>query len=204
MTTSPQPESPEPLKVAGSPETIRFLCGGHVEWRVATEDGTYCMSFSRDDALNPEQEANEWLAKHLCEQPDRFMKYKVRSVVVRSQLQEEALALIDRLSDAEAAIQAARNEAEAMRADLLALQLFAGKCLSGFPDAIGSLDGLDLQDFAAQAGLLAPESTMVPCGEVCSCAEEVPTGQSTECYRVQGVLRRARIAYAAMKGDAHA
>ncbi|MDQ0571524.1 hypothetical protein QFZ42_003358 [Variovorax paradoxus] len=92
-------------------EAIRALCVGRAEWRVARDDGAYCMSFSRDDSHNPEQEANEWLARHLCDYPERFMTYKVQRVVVQSQLQEEALALIVRLSDAEAEIAALREDA---------------------------------------------------------------------------------------------
>jgi hypothetical protein len=98
------PKLPEGL------EAIRALCAGRVEWRVARDDGAYCMSFNRDDSLNPEQEANEWLARHLFDYPERFLGYKVQRVVVQSQLQEEALALIVRLSDAQAALQALAAE----------------------------------------------------------------------------------------------
>lgn len=80
MTTSPQPESPEPLKV--------------VAWR--------------DDGLS---------ASNGTEGPS----YRVITDKTRQNLPGTATAAytdpLVRLSDAEAAIQAARNEAEAMRAD---------------------------------------------------------------------------------------
>jgi len=121
MTTAPK--LPEGL------ETIRALCAGRVEWRVARDGGACCMSFNRDDSCNPEQEANEWLARHLCDYPERFMGYKVQRVVVQSQLQEEALALIVRLSDAQAALQALAAEKEAEIA-ALKLQIETGPLYS--------------------------------------------------------------------------
>jgi len=106
-------------------EAIRALCTGSIEWRVASDDGAYCMSFSRDDSHNPEQEANEWLATHLCKYPERFMAYKVRRVVVQSQLQEEALALITRLSEAQSALQAREAEIAALKLQLAAAPLYS-------------------------------------------------------------------------------
>jgi hypothetical protein len=110
--------TPSSPKLAEGLEAIRALCVGRAEWRVARDDGAYCMSFSREDSHNPEQEANEWLARHLCDYPERFMGYKVQRVVVQSQLQEEALALIVRLSDAQASIQALEAEVAGLRAKL--------------------------------------------------------------------------------------
>jgi hypothetical protein len=108
---------PTEVKLPESLEAIRALCAGYVEWRVCTDDGAYCMSFNRDNSRNPEQEANEWLAKHLADYPHRFMPYKVQRVVVQSQLQEEALALIARLSDAESDLKARDAEIERLRGD---------------------------------------------------------------------------------------
>jgi len=137
MTTAPK--LPEGL------ETIRALCAGRVEWRVARDDGACCMSFNRDDSCNPEQEANEWLARHLCDYPERFMGYKVQRVVVQSQLQEEALALIVRLSDAQAALQAQAAEKDALLAE-------ASRLLKRCPPAtMGMYVGRDRKSFGAQA-----------------------------------------------------
>lgn len=92
-------------------------------------------------------------------------------------------------------VEADRKAQRAAAEDLLALQMFADSCVGEFPD-IGDIDGFALQDIAESCGLLKPQSTQVPCGEECSCAEVVKEGQTTECYRVQPVLRRARVASA--------
>lgn len=111
-------ETPEPLAQEQAGEmAIRDLCVGRVEWHCSTDDGAYCMSFDRDNSRDPEREAAEWLERHQRDYPHRFMAYKVRRVVVQSQLQEEALALLSRLSDATAALQAKDAEIAGLKAD---------------------------------------------------------------------------------------
>lgn len=107
--TTPTPGLPEAEKA------IRDLCVGRVEWRVAGDDGAYCMSFDRDDSRDPEQEANEWLAKHQRDYPERFMPYKVRRVVVQSRLQEEALRLLSLLASKDAEIERLRDVLERLQ-----------------------------------------------------------------------------------------
>jgi hypothetical protein len=84
-----------------------------------------------------------------------------------------------------------KAKALAMEEDLLVLQKFTDSIIGEFPD-IGDIDGFALQDIAEAYGLLVKESTQVPCGDHCACAEVVDEGKTTECMRVQPVLQRAR------------
>jgi hypothetical protein len=102
---------PEQLKA------IQALCVGVVEWRVSREDGAYCMSFSREDSLHPEQEARDWLESHQRDYPERFACYEVRSTVVQSQLQIAVSGLLDALSAQAATI--AQLEEDARRLDFM-------------------------------------------------------------------------------------
>lgn len=88
------------------------------------------------------------------------------------------------------------GEIARLRGDLLPLQEFMDAVFGEFPEH-GDIDGLDLQHIAAACGLLKRESTITPCGEHCGCAEiGIADGTETQCYRVQPVMRRARIASA--------
>jgi hypothetical protein len=54
------------------------------------------------------------------------------------------------------------------------LRKFARKVLSGYlglGDEIGDIDGLDVQEWAEECGLLARVEVVEPCGESCGCAE---------------------------------
>lgn len=79
--------------------------------------------------------------------------------------------------------------------DLLPLQIFLDSVLGEFPEH-GDIDGFDFQEIAETCGLLKGEMKTVPCGEACACVEHVGDGETTECYQVQPVMRRARIASA--------
>lgn len=88
-----------------------------------------------------------------------------------------------------------RQENARLRADILPLQIFTDSLTGEFPEH-GELDGFDLQNIAESAGLLVPETRTVPCSEGCNCTDYAKEGETIECYRVQDVLKRARIAAA--------
>ncbi|MFV0673618.1 hypothetical protein [Variovorax sp. tm] len=87
MTTSPQPESPEPLKVVATTPHDWI-------WEFLDGSAGYMGVFFGEK--HPNHQGRYWW---------------------RHFLRQEVEAMRKNLSDAEAAIQAARNEAEAMRAD---------------------------------------------------------------------------------------
>lgn len=60
---------------------------GIEEWRVADpEDGSYCISFSWADSVNPEREAREWLEDHRKRFPNsQHAHYKVQRVMAQYQ-----------------------------------------------------------------------------------------------------------------------
>lgn len=92
-----------------------------------------------------------------------------------------------RQSDAQAVI-------DQLKADLQALQNFTADVFGDFPEQ-GDMDGIDLQNAAESCGLLKKETVTAPCGENCACAQCGVDGP-TECYRVQPVFMRARMAVA--------
>ena len=67
-------------------EQLRAAGKGTEEWRVADPaDGSYCIAFSRDDSINPEREAREWLEDHRKRFPDsQKANYEVRRVMAQS------------------------------------------------------------------------------------------------------------------------
>ena len=71
-----------------------------------------------------------------------------------------------------------------------ALLMFAKKVFdaSGWPEGAG-IDNCDLQDIAAECGLLAPVTVHGPCGDTCHCADF--HGDFTDgvtCYRKTAIL----------------
>lgn len=97
-----------------------------------------------------------------------------------------------------AAVQELERDAARMRDDLLPLQIFMDSVFGEFPEH-GDVDGFTLQDIAESCGLLVPEKRSEACGENCTCVTYVDSAGFTKdwtCYRVQGVMRRARIAAA--------
>ena len=99
-----------------------------------------------------------------------------------------------RLSDAQAALAAKDAEIAILKTDLRALQAFTAEVFGDFPEH-GDIDGIDLQIAAEACGLLKRENIAAPCGENCACAQCGVDGL-TDCYRVQPVFMRARMAIA--------
>jgi hypothetical protein len=82
--------------------------------------------------------------------------------------------------------------------DVLPLQIFMDSVFGEFPEH-GDVDGFTLQDIAESCGLLVPETRTERCGEYCACVDvglEDMLTKSWACYRVQPVMKRARIAAA--------
>lgn len=83
-------------------QRLRSLSHGFEEWRVESPvDGSYCMSYTRDDDLSPEQAARGWLAEHLLRHPDsQFAGYVVKKHVVKTrkdQALDDAADALERL-----------------------------------------------------------------------------------------------------------
>ena len=109
---------------------------------------------------------------------------------------ENIRALLAALSAKQGEVERMAAENEKLRADLLPLQEFMDAIFGEFPDH-GDIDGFDLQDIAEACGLLKKKATVTPCGEHCGCAENgIADGTEAQCYRIQPVMRRARIAAA--------
>lgn len=112
---------------------LRSLSQGFEEWRVEHPvEGSYCMSYTRDDYLSPEQEARGWLAEHLLRHPDsQFAGYVVKKHIVKTRKDQALDEAADALESLEAeSARTARNrdmwkgqcerqaaELEALRAD---------------------------------------------------------------------------------------
>jgi len=82
---------------------LRSLSQGFEEWRVEhPETGSYCMSYTYDDASWPEQAARDWLAAHLAVHPDsNFAAFVVKKHVVKTrkdQALDEAADALERLT----------------------------------------------------------------------------------------------------------
>jgi hypothetical protein len=93
---------PEPAELA---ERLRKLATGTVEWRVQHPvEKCYCISFDRDDSINPERAAREWLADHQRRFPNSdHAKYEVAEVRWFCELERTALEAADQLTAAHAA-----------------------------------------------------------------------------------------------------
>lgn len=98
------------------------------------------------------------------------------------------------LKDAQAALAIKDAEIAILKTDLRALQAFTAEVFGDFPEH-GDMDGIDLQIAAEACGLLKRENIAAPCGENCACAQCGVDGL-TDCYRVQPVFMRARMAIA--------
>lgn len=61
-------------------QRLRALVYGFHEWRVESPvDGSYCISFTRDESHDPERTARDWLADHAA----RFPQSKYASYIVK-------------------------------------------------------------------------------------------------------------------------
>lgn len=83
-------------------QRLREQSRGFEEWRVESPiDGAFCMSFTRDDSLRPEQDARGWLSEHLLRHPDsQFKDYLVKRHTVQTakdKAMTEAAAELERL-----------------------------------------------------------------------------------------------------------
>jgi hypothetical protein len=112
-------------------QRLRSLSHGFEEWRVESPvDGSYCMSYTRDDDLSPEQAARGWLAEHLLRHPDsQFAGYVVKKHVVKTrkdQALDDAADALERLEAGNARITecagAMEAERDQLRAELEALR----------------------------------------------------------------------------------
>lgn len=86
-------------------DQLRAAGRGTEEWRVADpKTGCYCIAFSRNDSINPEREAREWLEDHSKRFPDSEKSaYVVQRVMAQNNhdlLMIKAASEIDRLSKA--------------------------------------------------------------------------------------------------------
>lgn len=82
---------------------LRASATGRDEWRVQSPaDGSYFISFTRDDCSNPEAEAKRWLAEHRFNHPENPRSqyvvacFRVRTDAERLMIEAaEALEAID-------------------------------------------------------------------------------------------------------------
>ncbi len=89
---------------------VRDLCTGREEWRIIKGDGI-AMWFNRNDSLDPEHEARQWLAEHQRDYPERFAGYVVERAVVQTPLQVAAMALLVERDALAQEVQRLREEA---------------------------------------------------------------------------------------------
>lgn len=101
-------------------ERLKQAGKGSEWWRVVDPvDGCYCISFSRDDSLNPEREAMEWLDRQRQEFPNgRHSHYEVRREIAQTRadkLMFEAANVIDRLREIDLALNSQEIHRESAR-----------------------------------------------------------------------------------------
>lgn len=91
------------------PERLRALATGRVEWQVIDpQTRGICMWFDRDNYLNPEREAKEWLDDQNLRFPGgKFTSYEVKKARIFSDLERAALEAADALEAAAADARAA-------------------------------------------------------------------------------------------------
>lgn len=78
-----------------------------------------------------------------------------------------------------------------LRSDLSRLRGFAKDIMEYWPDGVP--DGADLQEIAAQHGLLEGTQCIVPCGALrCQCADWEAEGEEVTCYRATPLLLAER------------
>jgi hypothetical protein len=98
---------------------LRSLARGRVEWRVQHPvEKCYCICFSRNDSLDPEREAREWLADFRRRFPKHeHSKYEVAEVRQFSPLERAALEAADHLDGVAPAVRASVHHAAEGRDD---------------------------------------------------------------------------------------
>jgi hypothetical protein len=104
------------LTVPPLEDRLRAASQGYPEWRVQHPvERCYCISFTRDDSVNPEREASEWLEEFKRKFPEHsHAGYEVARVQVQTQADQLMIEAADALASLQARLKAAERSKETL------------------------------------------------------------------------------------------